>query len=47
MMALDGLLAAYEAEHGEITEREMESATRRAGAPAVVARTPVGRPKPG
>ena len=40
MKALDEFLDAYEAEHGEITEREMEAATRRARARAVVVRTP-------
>ncbi len=42
MKALDEFLDAYEAEHGEITEREMEAAARRARARAVVVRTPVG-----
>jgi hypothetical protein len=30
MQALDEFLAAYEAEHGEITDDEMRAATRRA-----------------
>ncbi|MGH8884852.1 MAG: hypothetical protein ACRDYX_06705 [Egibacteraceae bacterium] len=30
MRALDEFLAAYEAEHGEITDEEMRDATRRA-----------------
>jgi hypothetical protein len=36
--ALDDFLAVYEAEHGEITEREMRDAARRARARAVVVR---------
>lgn len=40
MTALDRFLDAYEAEHGEITEREMQAATRRSRARAVVLRTP-------
>jgi len=42
MKALDEFLDGYEAEHGDITEQEMEAATRRARARAVVIRTPVG-----
>jgi len=42
MKALDGFLDSYEAEHGEITEQEIEAATRRARARAVVVRSPVG-----
>jgi len=38
LAALDEFLAAYEAEHGEITEQEMRDATRRARAGAVVVR---------
>src|SRR6266542_1402582 len=38
MRALDGLLAAYEAAHGEIGEEEMEAAARRARERAVVVR---------
>jgi Arc/MetJ-type ribon-helix-helix transcriptional regulator len=38
LRALDDFLAAYEAEHGEITEREMRDAARRARARAVVVR---------
>jgi Arc/MetJ-type ribon-helix-helix transcriptional regulator len=44
LAALDGFLAAYEAEHGEITEQEMEDAARRARARAVIVR---GRPAGG
>src|SRR6266566_9595578 len=44
LQALDDFLAAYEAEHGEITEEEMRDATRRARSRAVVVRgTPGGR----
>jgi len=38
LRALDAFLAAYEAEHGEITEDEMRDAARRARAGAVVVR---------
>jgi Arc/MetJ-type ribon-helix-helix transcriptional regulator len=41
LRALDDFLAAYEAEHGEITEDEMREAARRARERAVVVR---GRP---
>jgi Arc/MetJ-type ribon-helix-helix transcriptional regulator len=41
LAALDEFLAAYEAEHGEITAQEMHDAARRARAGAVVVR---GRP---
>ena len=41
LAALDEFLAAYEAEHGEITEQEMHDAARKAKAGAVVVR---GRP---
>ncbi|MGH9137439.1 MAG: hypothetical protein ACRD0G_10390 [Acidimicrobiales bacterium] len=52
MQALDDFLAAYEKEHGEITEQEMQEASRRARTRAVVVRTPGragrrGRSKPG
>ncbi|MDQ1515526.1 MAG: hypothetical protein QOE80_1356 [Actinomycetota bacterium] len=40
MQALDDFLAAYEAEHGEITEEEMREAERRSRSRAVVVRTP-------
>ena len=39
MKALDDFLAAYEAEHGEISGDEMQAASRRARARAVVVRT--------
>jgi Arc/MetJ-type ribon-helix-helix transcriptional regulator len=38
MMALDEFIAAYEAEHGEITEEEIKDAARRARAGATVVR---------
>jgi hypothetical protein len=41
LQALDDFLAAYEAEHGQITEDEMRDAARRARERAVVVR---GRP---
>jgi Arc/MetJ-type ribon-helix-helix transcriptional regulator len=45
MQALDSFLAAYEAEHGAITEAEMEEAARRARARATVIRsTPAQKP---
>ena len=37
--ALDDFLVAYEAEHGTITEQEMQDATRRSRSRAVVVRT--------
>ena len=40
MQALDDFLAAYEAEHGEITEEEIRAAERRSRSRAVVVRTP-------
>lgn len=40
MKALDEFLESYEAEHGEITEAEMRSSTRRVHARAMAARTP-------
>ena len=44
LAALDEFLAAYEAEHGEITEHDMRDAARRARAGAVVVRgRPAGR----
>src|SRR4051794_528377 len=42
MAALDDFVAAYEAEHGEITEAEMEDATRRTRSRAVVVRSTPG-----
>jgi len=48
LRALDEFLAAYEAEHGEITEQDMRDAARRARRRAVVVRgTPGTRPEPG
>jgi Arc/MetJ-type ribon-helix-helix transcriptional regulator len=44
LAALDGFLAAYEAEHSEISEQEMRDAARRARADALVVR---GRPDRG
>ncbi|MHB8670896.1 MAG: hypothetical protein ACYDAD_10145 [Acidimicrobiales bacterium] len=38
MRALDEFLAAYEAEHGEISDEEMTEAARRARARATVVR---------
>jgi Arc/MetJ-type ribon-helix-helix transcriptional regulator len=38
LRGIDDFIAAYEAEHGEITEEEMEAAYRRARARAVVVR---------
>jgi hypothetical protein len=43
MRALDDFLAAFEAEHGEITDEEMAAATRRARGRAVVVRAPAAR----
>jgi hypothetical protein len=40
MQALDDFLAAYEAEHGEITDEEIREAQRRSRSRAVVMRTP-------
>lgn len=45
MAALDEFLAAYESEHGEITEQEIRDATRRTRARAVVVRTPPRKPR--
>jgi hypothetical protein len=42
MRALDAFLAAYESEHGPITEDEMRAAARRARSRAVIVRTPDG-----
>lgn len=39
LRAMDEFLAAYEAEHGEITEQEMQDAARRARAGAIVVRS--------
>jgi len=38
LRALDDFLAAYEAEHGEITEREIHAATRNVRGRAVIVR---------
>ncbi|MDR2988065.1 MAG: hypothetical protein LBV34_24835 [Nocardiopsaceae bacterium] len=38
LRAVDDFIAAFEAEHGEITETEMREATRRARSRAVVVR---------
>ncbi len=43
LRAVDEFLAAYEAEHGEITDEEIREATRSARGRAVVAR---GQPEP-
>lgn len=42
LAALDKFLAEYEAEHGEITESEMNDAARRARAQAIVVRGEAG-----
>jgi hypothetical protein len=42
MAALDAFLAAFEAEHGEITEDEIAEATRRTRARATVVRAAPG-----
>jgi len=49
MRALDEFIAAYEAEHGEITEEEIRDAARRARAGATVVRAASvsDRPPPG
>jgi Arc/MetJ-type ribon-helix-helix transcriptional regulator len=49
MRALDAFIAAYEAEHGEITEEEMRAAARRARAGATVVRatSAIDRPPSG
>jgi hypothetical protein len=39
LRALDDFLAAYEAEHGEITEQEMRDVARRARSRAIVVRS--------
>lgn len=46
MRALDGFLDSYEAEHGEISDQEMEASNRRARSRAVVVRAPPAK-KPG
>lgn len=50
MRALDSFLAAYEAEHGVITEAEIDEAARRAGSGTTVVRcspTKVAKPRRG
>lgn len=47
MQALDEFLAAYEAEHGEITDDEVRDATRRARTRAVVVRGAPGESRAG
>ncbi|KLL11364.1 hypothetical protein [Protofrankia coriariae] len=46
LRALDDFLAAYEAEHGEITEQEMRDAARQARSRAVVVRGAPGTDTP-
>jgi Arc/MetJ-type ribon-helix-helix transcriptional regulator len=46
LQALDDFLAAYEAEHGQITEDEMRDAARRARERAVVVRGGRGEHEP-
>jgi hypothetical protein len=43
MQALDAFLAAYEAEHGEITEVEIDEAVRRARSRATVVRSALAK----
>jgi Arc/MetJ-type ribon-helix-helix transcriptional regulator len=47
LQALDDFLAAYEAEHGEITDDEMRDAARRARERAIVVRGDPERRSPG
>ena len=47
LRALDEFLAAYEAEHGEITDEEMREAARRARGRAVVVRDEPEEHRPG
>jgi Arc/MetJ-type ribon-helix-helix transcriptional regulator len=47
LCALDEFVAAFEAEHGEITEAEMSAAARRARGRAVVVRGEPGPPRTG
>ena len=44
MQALDSFLATYEAEHGAITETEIDEAVRRARSRATVVRSAPGKP---
>jgi GH15 family glucan-1,4-alpha-glucosidase len=43
MQALDSFLASYEAEHGEISEAEIDDAVRRARSRATVVRSTPGK----
>jgi|SRR5882757_3403984 len=47
MTALDEFLARYESEHGEITEQEIDEATRRMRSQAVVVRGKPARKRRG
>ena len=47
LQALDDFLAAYEAEHGEITDEEMRDAARRARERAIVVRGDPEQRSPG
>jgi Arc/MetJ-type ribon-helix-helix transcriptional regulator len=47
LRALDDFLAAYEAEHGEITEEEMRDSARRARERAIVVRGSSEQRRPG
>jgi hypothetical protein len=47
MAAMDEFLTAYEAEHGEITDREIADAVRRARSRAVVVRGAADARRPG
>jgi Arc/MetJ-type ribon-helix-helix transcriptional regulator len=47
LRALDDFLAAYEAEHGEITEEEMRDSARRARERAIVVRGSPEQRRPG
>lgn len=45
LQALDAFIAAYEAEHGFITEEEMDEVVRRARSRATVVRSPSDSPR--
>lgn len=47
LRALEAFVHAFEREHGEITPKEIESATRRASSRAVVVRSVAAQPVPG
>jgi hypothetical protein len=47
LQALKAFVETFEAEHGEITAEEIESATRRASSRAVVVRSLAPQPVPG